>query len=194
MKKEHLEVLKKPFPESVIGVKLQSRSKDKTKALLVLYLQHTDVADRLEEVDPGWTFTCEKVDRRTDGQDQLTIVQGTLEILGIRRENFGEGEDEKSAASDCLKRCAMLFGVGRYLYDQEMVWVPYNESTDKYKHWSYSDYKKFIRHKEVKPAPIFVQPEPVYEKRLPTGVLQGMTIVDAWQNKGLMLNPLLKMF
>ncbi len=28
----------------------------------------------------------------------------------------GSGEDLKEAASDCLRRCASLFGVGRYLY------------------------------------------------------------------------------
>lgn len=140
--KEHLEILKKPFPIEKMGVKVQSLSKDKTKAMLVLYLQHTDVADRLEEVDPSWT--AEPVDVKLDTAKNLYYVRLRLNLLGVSRENVGDGDDPKGAFSDALKRTAMLFGVGRFLYDSELVWVSYNENTDRFKTWTMLDYNQAL--------------------------------------------------
>lgn len=48
-----------------------------------------------------------------------------LTILGVTRADVGqagdaEGEKEKSGASDALKRAAVQFGIGRYLYEREL--------------------------------------------------------------------------
>ena len=62
--KQDLEILKAIFPHERLGIKVQSFNREKTRAMLVLYLQHTDVQDRLEEVDPSWTtqvLTEEKI-------------------------------------------------------------------------------------------------------------------------------------
>lgn len=139
--KTELEILTKPFPPDKIGVKIQSVSKNKDKALLVCYLQHTDVYARLEEVDPSWSCKTLHVERV---QDQVTVAM-EINLKGVIRENVGEGEDEKSAYSDALKRTAMLFGVGRYLYDQENAWVPYNESQDRYRSWTVDEFNRAIR-------------------------------------------------
>lgn len=141
--KEHLDKLKAPFDDSVIGVKVQSFSKNRDRAMLVLYLQHTDVMNRLEQVDPAWRAHVVGVEHVKD----VVYVRMSLNLLGSNRENVGEGDDYKSAYSDALKRCAMLFGVGRYLYDQEHVWVPYNEQHDKYKIWAIEEYTKSLRKK-----------------------------------------------
>jgi hypothetical protein len=135
---DDIKKLKRPFPDETIGVKVNNFSKDRTKAMLIQYLQHTDVYDRIEEVDPTWScmagtpFYIAKV----------IAVPMKLSIKGVTRENIGEGEDYKSAYSDALKRAAMLFGIGRYLYDAEQVWVSYNEQTDKYKKWTIEDFNK----------------------------------------------------
>lgn len=146
---EDIQVLSKPFPDDTVGVKVQSISKAKNKAMLILYLQHTDVYARLEEVDAGWVFktvSCEK-ETRTDwkGTYTVTVVRAQLTVCGVTRENAGEGDDPKSAYSDALKRCAMLFGVGRYLYDAELVWVDYSEERDKFRTWTMADYKASSR-------------------------------------------------
>jgi hypothetical protein len=47
-----------------------------------------------------------------------------LTVLGITKEDVGEGEDLKSAFSDAFKRVAVKFGVGRYLYELPKKWVP----------------------------------------------------------------------
>lgn len=134
---DDLQVLKAQFPKDRLGVKVQSFNRERNRAMLVLYLQHTDVQDRLEQVDPAWSMEVLKEDR----VEGAVFVRMRLTVKGISRENIGEGHDPKGAYSDALKRCAMLFGVGRYLYDSETVWVEYQESKDKYKQWTIEDYE-----------------------------------------------------
>jgi hypothetical protein len=138
---EDLKKLSEPFDEKTIGIKVQSFSKDRSKAMLVAYAQHTDVAARLDAVDPTWSTRSVAVERLGD----IHTVRMQLTVKGVTRENVGDGDDQKSAYSDALKRCAMLFGVGRYLYDAEQVWVEYSEQAHKFKTWTYDDYKKALR-------------------------------------------------
>ncbi len=147
--REDLRILKAPFPKENLGVKVQSTSKDRTRALLVLYLQHTDVQDRLEMVDPAWT--TEVINEERVGDTIYVRIRMTLK--GVSRENVGEGNDPKAAYSDALKRAAMLFGVGRYLYDSPTVWAEYNESRDRFRQWSIQDYEKFAKGQHVPTAP-----------------------------------------
>jgi hypothetical protein len=139
--KEDLKVLSEPFDEKTIGVKVQSFSKDKTKASLVCYVQHTDVYTRIESVDPAWSS---KVTDQSIVGDSC-FVRTAVTIKGVTRENTGDGTDFKSATSDALKRTAMLFGVGRYLYDSETAWVNYNDATDRFKSWTLADHRAALR-------------------------------------------------
>jgi len=136
-----IEILSAPFDEKTLGVKLQSYSKDRTRASLVCYLQHTDVYHRIEAVDPGWK--SEILDVSYLGEACFTRMR--LTIKGVSRENAGEGDDPKSSASDAIKRCAMLFGVGRYLYDAETVWVPFDEQKDRFRTWTLADYQGALK-------------------------------------------------
>lgn len=136
-----IEKLSAPFDDKTLGVKVQSFSKDRTRASLVCYLQHTDVYTRIESVDPNWQSQILSV----DWVGEACFTRMRLTILGVSRENVGEGNDPKSSASDAIKRCAMLFGVGRYLYDAETVWVPYNEQQDRFRTWTLSDYRGALR-------------------------------------------------
>lgn len=136
--KEDLQVLTAKFPLDTLCVKVNSFSKDRTKAMLVLYLQHTDVYARLEMVDPAWS--CETISVEKGSESMW--VRMRLTVKGVSRENVGEGNDLKGAYSDAIKRAAMLFGIGRYLYDSEVVWVPYNEATDRFRQWSVREYEE----------------------------------------------------
>jgi hypothetical protein len=133
---QDLKTLAAPFPEDRIGVKVQSFSKDKTKAMLVCYVQHTDAYHRLDQVDPNWTAEITESNRAGD----TVFASVRLTLKGVSRENFGDGGDPKSATSDAIKRAAMLFGVGRYLYDSETVWVDYNDQRDKFKSWTIQEF------------------------------------------------------
>jgi hypothetical protein len=158
---DDLKKLRSPFPADKLGVKIQSFSKDKTKAMLVLYVQHTDAMDRLEEVDPAWS--AEVLQEQSVGD--TVYVRMRLTVKGVSRENVGEGGDPKGAYSDALKRCAMLFGVGRYLYDSETVWTPYDDQRDRFRSWSYDDYKACLRGHQ-KGVPL-AQAEEEKEPRVP---------------------------
>lgn len=144
-----IEILSAPFDEKTIGVKVQSFSKDKTKAMLICYLQHTDVYARLEQVDPAWSVIV--TDEKQMGE--WFVVRVRMTIKGVSRENTGEGDTPKSAVSDAFKRAAMLFGVGRYLYDSEQVWVAYDDQRDRFRVWEYADYRKALRPSQA-PLPV----------------------------------------
>jgi hypothetical protein len=83
-----------------------------------VYITEEAITQRLDEVDPSWSF--ELLNISISGNN--AVVHARLTILGTSRENIGmqkiiqnAGEPEKGAATDALKRCARLFGVGRYL-------------------------------------------------------------------------------
>lgn len=134
--KKELQLLCQEFPRDRLRVKVRAFNKDRTRAMLVPYIEHMAVQARLDEVDPAWS--CEGVEQKEI--EETVYVRLRLTIKGVTRENVGQGEHPKSAYSDALKRCAMLFGIGRYLYDSEKKWVSYNEHQDKYREWRSDDY------------------------------------------------------
>lgn len=98
----------------------QKKVKTKTGEISLTYISWSQVADRLDEAAPGWSFSIRQL-----GDDwcwgQLTIEGRTFDNIG-----YAENADEqwkkealKDAVSDALKRCAALAGVGRYLYDRD---------------------------------------------------------------------------
>ena len=112
-------LLEAPFQE--IQWKIQTMSKDSTKGMVVGYIDARDVAARLDSVGVTWS------DSYTVLQMASTwIVECRLTVDGITRTDVGTGDGEesaKSAYSDALKRAAVKFGVGRYLYDLPTSWV-----------------------------------------------------------------------
>lgn len=83
------------------------------------YITESAITTRIEDVDPEWTFEIMHVTTR----DTQCIVHARMTIKGVVRDGIGmqviqsAGEAEKGAATDALKRCARLFGIGRYLLD-----------------------------------------------------------------------------
>ncbi|RTH99007.1 Rad52/22 double-strand break repair protein [Thermus scotoductus] len=93
---------------------------------MVAYVDARTVLDRLDEVvgPEGWQDAYEVLaDRETD-KGRIVEVRCRLTILGTTKEDVGEGDTLKAAFSDALKRAAVKFGVGRYLYRLEKLWVP----------------------------------------------------------------------
>lgn len=121
--------LQAPFPAHLVGWKPQSYTKDRSRALLLAYVDARAVQDRLDAICPdGWSFEIEVV----PGTGTPT-VKGRLTVLGVTREDIGEATDGeygtlKAASSDALKRCAVQFGIGRYLYDLPKQWVDWNDA------------------------------------------------------------------
>jgi len=137
LSKEALEILSRPFDPKEVEVKVQVVSKDRTKGQVVAYVDARTVLDRLDEaVGPtGWSDTYDVLTNGTNALTKETVeevsrlveVKCTLTVLGISKEDVGEGDSLKAAFSDALKRAAVKFGVGRYLYRLPKVWVDLDE-------------------------------------------------------------------
>lgn len=123
MSADFLQALFSPFPPGMVEWRVGSTTADKTKGMALAYIDARAVMDRLDAVCgvDGW-------------QNRYTHTQGkTVCEIGIRVgtewiwKSDGAGdtdvEAEKGALSDAFKRAAVRWGVGRYLYDLEAVWV-----------------------------------------------------------------------
>lgn len=123
--REVLEALGAPFPDD--EVEFLPRGNFEGKARALAYIDARSVMRRLDAVvgPANWSFDFELLS--PDGK----MVKGKLTVLGVTKCDAGEGasEDEvlKSAVSDALKRCAVHFGIGRYLYYLPSVWAPYDQ-------------------------------------------------------------------
>lgn len=91
------------------------------KALALAYIEARDVMNRLDEV-VGWDGWQDEYRVLRETGNSLE-VECTLTINGVSRSDAGIGDDAKAAYSDALKRAAVKFGVGRYLYNLPKVWV-----------------------------------------------------------------------
>jgi hypothetical protein len=130
LNREVLETLGRPFDPREVEVKIQAVNRDRTRAQVVAYVDARTVLDRLDEaVGPtGWSDSYEVLTNGTDADGRrLVEVKCTLTVLGVSKEDVGEGDSLKAAFSDALKRAAVKFGVGRYLYRLPKVWVDLDE-------------------------------------------------------------------
>jgi len=130
LSKEALEILSRPFDPREVEVKVQAVNKDRTRAQVVAYVDARTVLDRLDEVvgPTGWSDTYEVLTNGTDADGRrLVEVKCSLTVLGVSKEDVGEGDSLKAAFSDALKRAAVKFGIGRYLYRLPKVWADLDE-------------------------------------------------------------------
>lgn len=92
------------------------------------YIREDAITHRLESVDPAWSFQVIEIVTRANADKPTVTVLGRMTVKNVVRENTGmasvvmsksgkgeANEAEKSATTDALKRCARLFGIGRYL-------------------------------------------------------------------------------
>ena len=123
--REVLEALGAAFPDD--EVEFLPRGNWEGKARALAYIDARSVMRRLDAVvgPANWSFDFDVL------SPEGKMVKGKLTVLGVTKCDAGEGasEDEvlKSAVSDALKRCAVHFGIGRYLYYLPSVWAPYDQ-------------------------------------------------------------------
>jgi hypothetical protein len=116
------EQLEKPFsPEQI-------KRRQGTNGDVLDYIEGSAVIQRLNDCFDGeWIFEIQE----HQVYDDEVVVLGKLNAQGISKSQFGKsrvtrrdsdrstvslGDDLKAAATDCLKKCATLFGVGLHLY------------------------------------------------------------------------------
>lgn len=117
--------LPKEFPRDAVHWRAQTLTRTGDKALALAYLDARDVMDRLDEVCGPENWQSRYVE---------TAKGRVLCEIGIRIgddwvwKSDGAGdtavEGEKGGISDALKRAAVQWGIGRYLYRMDAVWAP----------------------------------------------------------------------
>jgi hypothetical protein len=130
-----MELLAAPFTEDEIKFKPGVVSGN--RALALPYVDARAIQDRLDEVlgVAGWQDEYECL---PDGsvvcrlQLRLNKEWITKMDVGGPSEQPDEGDRRKAAFSDALKRAAVKFGIGRYLYRQEAQWVDYDTQKKKF--------------------------------------------------------------
>jgi hypothetical protein len=121
--------LARPFDPSEVKWKAQATREN--RALAVAYVDARVIQDRLDEVlgPANWQDEYEFLEgggvlcrlRLRIGGEWLTKVD-----VGGESEQPDEGDRRKAAVSDALKRAAVKWGLGRYLYRLPHQWVDYD--------------------------------------------------------------------
>jgi hypothetical protein len=122
---EALPHLRRPMTPEAVHFKPQSEFPG--GALVVPYIDARLVYERLNlVVADGWSCTFEplsealwpepELDRNGQARPVARYVVCRLTVCGVTREDVGEGADPKAAYSDAIKRAAVPFGIGRFLY------------------------------------------------------------------------------
>jgi len=133
------EALAAPFYANEVEWKIQTKSKDKKKAMVVPFIQARSIMQRLDAVvgPDNWQDIYSEVNigginctimirvndewiSKNDGAE--TIVMTTYDDGNKRQEMSLKG-----TYSAAFKRTAVKWGIGRYLYDIPRIWVPLRE-------------------------------------------------------------------
>jgi len=143
MNNDKVKLLSRPFLFEEVETKVQYLSKDTSKGLrgmAVFYLDSRAIQSRLDEVLGHLNWKNQYVDWKEvevrDSRDK-SVKNQKSQLCGIaiyneeRKEWVGKFdgaecsdiEPIKGGLSDSFKRAACMWGIGRYLYGMEGVWV-----------------------------------------------------------------------
>lgn len=156
--KQLLDKLSQPIPYSW---RVQSRNKDKTKAFCSAYIDARDVMRVLDE-HCVWQVQYQEINGFIFAGIGITIdgEQYWRWDCGQRVEDNPQDQmyDQagKSAASDAFKRAAVMWGIGRFLYDLDMVTLAcdqYGNPVDEKGNRIWDVTKHINSRKEVVPEP-----------------------------------------
>lgn len=109
--------------------RVQSRSKDRTKAICTAYIDARDVMNVLDK-HCAWESTFKEVGGFIFAGIKIHTPEGSYERWDSGQRVETNPDDQmydqagKAAASDAFKRAAVMWGVGRFLYDLPMVTLP----------------------------------------------------------------------
>jgi hypothetical protein len=120
--------LKEPFPVNLVswrvGATNAKRNNGKaTSGIALAYIDARDVMERLDAVcgPEGW----QAIHPHANGKTSCRIGIKIGDEWVWKENGAGDSEEsaEKGAFSDSFKRAAVLWGIGRYLYDVANIWV-----------------------------------------------------------------------
>lgn len=113
MTAEKATALRKPFPPESVG-------KLPKGGVMLDYVGHAAVTDRLLTVDPNWSW--EPFALGSDGLpalDRSGNLWIRLTVCGVTRVGVGDGKNAKEVIGDAIRNAAMRFGVALDLWAKE---------------------------------------------------------------------------
>ena len=136
-----------PFPADVIAWRPGSLTKTKDKAQALAYIDARDVQNRLDEVlgfdwdmrhyAVGEDHVCCEITLTLPTGKKVTRTNGcwvgNVEVVTSKDGKVDSKEEDRAdreakwALSDAFKRAAVMFGVGKYLYDMPNPYMPIND-------------------------------------------------------------------
>ena len=126
MNQEIIKKLLAPFPFEAIEAMTLTYNKDKTKGMAVFYLKSRAIQKRLDDVvgPMNWCnhFSTWHDNSQICGISIFNAERGEWITKHDGAEN-SDIEPIKGGLSDAFKRAAVLWGIGRYLYQIDGVWV-----------------------------------------------------------------------
>lgn len=131
-------LLAQPFKPDELEWRAGSFRFDKTAVMMLPYVTNRAIMDRLDEViGPAyWSEDYRHVRENSKGWictltiqviDEDERAEPGFNILRVYHEDAADETDiepTKGGASDSMKRAAVKFGIGRYLYNLPQFWAP----------------------------------------------------------------------
>lgn len=114
-----------PFEKEFVEFRPGGKSET---CVAIAYIDSRAVMARLDRVvgRSNWNFAF-----HIEQYGEALVAYGVLTVLGVAATDVGEAASEaekhKSAVSDALKRCAVHFGIGRYLYNLPVLFGKYDQ-------------------------------------------------------------------
>lgn len=135
MEKNLIEKLQAPFSADEINFRPKPVSKDKKdKALAFVYVTNSAIQNRLDEVfGPfGWQVSFRDWKNHNAQICQISVFDKEKQIWIFKEDGASDTPFEpiKGGLSDSMKRCAKMFGIGRYLSSKDIFsnsWVTLDE-------------------------------------------------------------------
>lgn len=140
---EVLQRLAEPFPPEAIRWEVRARNSNRSKGKILPYANPRAYTDRLNEVvtAAGWSEkysvrTLAGITRTAGNQilqtgKVLVVCHLTIRGIGTKRgtgESWADYENAMTTAdAQALARACARFGLGRYLYDFDELWVPLDD-------------------------------------------------------------------
>lgn len=136
--KEIIEALSAPFDPKDVEIKVQTFSRDRTRGLIVAYVDARVVIERLNSVLEGnWSDYYEIIHIHeipgsnnrppTKEYNVMCRIDCSKTPLQVYHSDVGTSDSLKGAFSDALKRAAVKLGVASYLYSLPKTWADLDE-------------------------------------------------------------------
>lgn len=154
--------LQKPFKEEEIEWRVGATNKDKSMGLALPYVTNKAIQNRLDEVFGVFGWKNEFKEWKVNSQLCGISVWDENKSEWITKYDGADDtnmEATKGGLSDSMKRAAVQFGIGRYLYKLDPIWVPlkdgkYLEFIPKLPLWALPYEEQEIKEKKLSVSPV----------------------------------------